>query len=275
MTKAKGSKKKKVITIIAIVVVILALIELVAIGILGGIGPLGFLRGVMQGRMEGNRSPYSFDLITPLEDSPLKDGKICVLGSSVVYGASSQQVAVGEFLSKRFDCDLTKEAVSGTTLVDNGEKSYIQRMLNNIDPNEHFDLFVCQLSTNDATQELPLGEIVDSTDLNDFDTSTVTGAIQYVICYARQTWNCPVVFFTGSRYDSPAYEAMVQRLLELKDIYEIGVLDLWTSDSFNNISDAQRSLYMDDNIHPTKAGYRDWWGPEMETQLLDYLAALN
>ena len=275
MTKAKGSKKKKVITIIAIVVVILALIELVAIGILGGIGPLGFLRGVMQGRMEGNRSQYSFDLITPLEDSPLKDGKICVLGSSVVYGASSQQVAVGEFLSKRFDCDLTKEAVSGTTLVDNGEKSYIQRMLNNIDPNEHFDLFVCQLSTNDATQELPLGEIVDSTDLNDFDTSTVTGAIQYVICYARQTWNCPVVFFTGSRYDSPAYEAMVQRLMELKDLYEVGVVDLWTSDSFNNISDAQRSLYMDDNIHPTKAGYRDWWGPEMETQLLDYLAARN
>ena len=275
MTKAKGSKKKKVITIIAIVVVILALIELVAIGILGGIGPLGFLRGVMQGRMEGNRSQYSFDLITPLEDSPLKDGKICVLGSSVVYGASSQQVAVGEFLSKRFDCDLTKEAVSGTTLVDNGEKSYIQRMLNNIDPNEHFDLFVCQLSTNDATQELPLGEIVDSTDLNDFDTSTVTGAIQYVICYARQTWNCPVVFFTGSRYDSPAYEAMVQRLMELKDLYEVGVLDLWTSDSFNSISDAQHSLYMDDNIHPTKAGYRDWWGPEMETQLLDYLAALN
>ena len=72
MTKAKGSKKKKVITILAIVVVILALIELVAIGILGGIGPLGFLRGVMQGRMEGNRSPYSFDLITPLEDSPLE-----------------------------------------------------------------------------------------------------------------------------------------------------------------------------------------------------------
>ena len=275
MTKAKGSKKKKVITIFAIVIVILALIELVAIGILGGIGPLGFLRGVMQGRMEGNRSQYSFDLITPLEDSPLKDGKICVLGSSVVYGASSQQVAVGEFLSKRFDCALTKEAVSGTTLVDNGEKSYIQRMLNNIDPNEHFDLFVCQLSTNDATQELPLGEIVDSTDLNDFDTSTVTGAMQYVICYARQTWNCPVVFFTGSRYDSPAYEAMVQRLMELKDLYEVGVLDLWTSDSFNSISDAQRSLYMDDNIHPTKAGYRDWWGPEMETQLLDYLAALN
>lgn len=108
-------------------------------------------------------------------------------------------------------------------------------MLNNIDPNKRFDLFICQLSTNDATQGLPLGEIVDSTNLNDFDTSMVTGVLQYIICYARQTWDCPVVFFTGSRYDSPAYEAMVQRLMELKEIYAIGVLDLWTGDSFNKI----------------------------------------
>lgn len=148
-------------------------------------------------------------------------------------------------------------------------------MLNNIDPNKRFDLFICQLSTNDATQGLPLGEIVDSTNLNDFDTSTVTGAIQYIICYARQTWNCPVVFFTGSRYDSPAYGAMVNRLLELQEKCGIGVLDLWSGDDFNNIPDADRKIFMTDNVHPTKAGYRDWWGPEMEAQLLDYLATLN
>ena len=29
---------------------------------------------------------------------------------------------------------------------------------------------------------------------------------------------------------------------------------------------------MHDDIHPTKAGYRDWWGPELETQLLAFLA---
>lgn len=273
MTKAKGSKKKKVITIIAIVVAVLALIELVAIGVLGGIGPLGFLRNVMIGQMPGNRSAYSFDQIQPIENSPLKNGNICILGSSVVYGASSQQYAVGEYLAARFDAQLTKEAVSGTTLIDNGEKSYIQRMLKNIDPNEQFDLFVCQLSTNDATLESSLGEIVGSTNLNDFDTSTVIGALQYIICYARQTWDCPVVFFTGSRYDSPAYEAMVQRLLELEEQYDIGVLDLWSGDEFNNISEEQRKLYMSDDIHPTKAGYRDWWGPEMERQLLAFLAS--
>ena len=38
------------------------------------------------------------------------------------------------------------------------------------------------------------------------------------------------------------------------------------------IDNAQRSLYMSDKIHPTKAVYRDWWGLELERQLNDYLA---
>ena len=63
---------------------------------------------------------------------------------------------------------------------------------------------------------------------------------------------------------------MVTRLHELEDKYGIGVLDLWTSDDFNAISDADRGLYMNDSIHPTRAGYRDWWGPELERQLLAY-----
>ena len=99
----------------------------------------------------------------------------------------------------------------------------------------------------------------------------MTGALEYIICYAQQTWGCPVVFFTGSRYDSIAYEAMVERLTELKDKYDICVLDLWHSDTFNALTEEQRKIYMVDNIHPSKAGYRDWWGPELEKQLLAYL----
>ena len=131
---------------------------------------------------------------------------------------------------------------------------------------------MCQLSTNDASKNISLGEISESKNIQDFDTSTVTGALEYIICYARQTWDCPVVFFTGSRYDSAAYGAMVDRLLELQEKWDIGVLDLWSDDGFNNLSDDTRALYMADGIHPTKAGYRDWWGPELERQLCIYLS---
>lgn len=218
-------------------------------------------------KLPGNQSKYDFSEIVPLKDSPLAGRNVCVLGSSVVYGVSSLQNSVGEYLAARFGCNLTKEAVSGTTLTDNGPDSYVQRMLNNIPKDADFALFICQLSTNDAAREIPLGNISDSRKQEDFDTATVTGAMEYIICYARETWGCPVVFFTGSRYDSHTYEAMVNRLLELQKKWNIGVIDLWNSDEFNNISDADRSIYMTDGIHPTKAGYRDWWGPEMERQL--------
>ena len=104
-----------------------------------------------------------------------------------------------------------------------------------------------------------------------FDVSTVTGAMEFIITYARAAWGCPVVFFTGSRFDCDAYGAMVGRLYGLREKYGIGVLDLWTGEAFNDLPDDLRTLYMHDRIHPTKAGYRDWWGPELEKQLLAYL----
>lgn len=272
----KGTKKKslgkKILIAIVIVLAILTPVQLAVLGWFGGAGPLGFLRDTRMGKMAGNQPEYDFSRITPLEDSPLAGKNICVLGSSVVNGTASQGNSVGEYLAARFDCSLTKEAVSGTTLADNGPNSYVQRMLNNIPVDAQFDLFVCQLSTNDASKQIPLGQISDSKAIDDFDTTTVTGAMEYIIAYAKETWNCPVVFFTGSRYDSTGYDAMVNRLLELQEKWDIGVLDLWSSDAFNSISDADRKIYMDDGIHPTKAGYRDWWGPEMERQLIDYLA---
>lgn len=270
-TEKKKGKAKKVLITILIVLLILIPVQLAVMGWFGGMGPLSGLKDIRMGRMAGNQPEYDFSKIVPLEDSPLEGKNICVLGSSVAYGSASQENSVGEYLAARLGCNLTKEAVSGTTLTDNGPKSYVQRMLNNIPQDAHFDLFICQLSTNDASKKISLGTISDSKSLEDFDTGNVTGAMEYIICYARETWGCPVVFFTGSRYDSIGYEAMVNRLLELREKWDIGVLDLWSSDTFNDISDADREIYMADGIHPTKAGYRDWWGPEMERQLLDYL----
>ena len=73
------------------------------------------------------------------------------LGSSVTYGSASGGVSFADFISRRNGCAITKEAVSGTTLVDEGEDSYISR-LKKLDKSIPADLFICQLSTNDATQ---------------------------------------------------------------------------------------------------------------------------
>lgn len=257
--------------VIAIIVAIVLLAEWLFIGYRFNFGPFKALGDIRMNKIPGNAQSYNMDTVEAMEGSPLERKNVLFLGSSVTYGSASLRQGIPEYFAAQFGCDYTKEAVSGTTLVDNGKNSYVQRLLNNVDPNTSYDLLVCQLSTNDASKDMPLGEISDSRDLTSFDTSTVTGAMEYIICYAKQTWDCDVVFYTGSRYESPAYEKMVSRVLELEEKWGIKVLDLWSSDEFNGISDADRKLYMYDDIHPTKAGYREWWCPELERQLLEYL----
>lgn len=102
-------------------------------GWFGGLGPFKGMKDVRMGKHPGNAPEYDFDKISALENSPLAGKQVCILGSSVVYGSASGENAVGEYLSARLGFDLTKEAVSGTTLVDIGEKSYISRLKNRID----------------------------------------------------------------------------------------------------------------------------------------------
>lgn len=263
----KKKKVKKVLKVVAVILVIFFVAQQLAMGWFGGMGLLWKLKDIRMGRAEGNAEEYSFDKIELQKGNEMQGKNLLVLGSSVTYGECSLRNGPGEYFEHRWGCSLIKETVSGTTLVDSGKKSYVQRLSHNVDPSQKVDLFLCQLSTNDASQKKTLGEVSNAMDLEDFDTTTITGAMEYIIGYAKETWDCPVVFYTGSRYESKEYQAMVDRLYELQQKWDIGVLDLWSGDEFNNISETQRSIYMADDIHPTMAGYRDWWCPEMEKQL--------
>lgn len=267
----KKRKKRALIAISCAVgcLAVACLIGLAVAGSLWGIPPFGGLFDMRIAKLAGNAERYDIENIEELAESPLKGMDILYLGSSVTFGAYSQGTAFPEYIAARNGTTFVKEAVSGTTLVNEGIGSYISRM-QSLDKNAHFDMFVCQLSTNDTTQNKTLGEVsADGT--TEFDTSTVCGAIEYIITYVTQTWNCPVVFYTNSYYESQSYAAMVNALEEIQQKYDIGVIDLYTDEEFNDISDEQRSLYMADDIHPTKAGYLEWWTPRMEEYLYEFI----
>ncbi len=199
------------------------------------------------------------------------DGKTFVfLGSSVTYGSAANGYSMCDAIAENHDCTVVKWAVSGTTLVDNGSTSYVQRLINEAKRQKKCDHFICQLSTNDATQNKPLGEISDSFEIEDFDTTTIIGAMEYIIAFAKDKWDCPVSFYTGTHYDSAAYQKMVDALLELQEKWNIGVIDLWNDEEMNAVSARQYSRYMSDSIHPTKLGYTEWWTPKFEAHLSLY-----
>jgi len=217
---------------------------------------------------KGNYGEYGLENTVAIENSPIKDKTIIFLGSSVTYGYGSLGVSFADFLEKSDVIYAVKEAVSGTTLVDEKSNSYVSR-LKTIDTNIKADAFVCQLSTNDATKEKPLGKVSDSFDMNSFDTQTVAGAIEYIIAYAKDTWNCPVIFYTQAKYDSEYYGEMVTLLLEIQKKWDIHIIDFWNDEEINNITEEERKLYLVDNIHPTKAGYKIWWLPKIQKSLYE------
>ncbi len=239
--------------------IVIAILLVVVLAVGGYVGNMfGFFNS-------GNYGKYSVKNTESIE-SPIKEKTIIFLGSSVTYGYGSMGASFVEFLEKADGIVSVKEAVSGTTLVDVKSNSYVSR-LKTIDKTVKADAFVCQLSTNDANKAMPMGKISDSFELNDFDTKTIAGAIEYIIAYAEVTWSCPIVFYTQSKYDSEHYSKMVELLLKIQEKWHITVIDFWNDEDINNITDAERKLYLVDHIHPTKAGYKIWWLPKFQKAL--------
>lgn len=208
------------------------------------------------------------------DESDILSGiNIVWLGSSVTYGSRSGGYSMADFIEENHaDTNSYKYSISGTTLVNENDSSYVARV-KDIDVNMDIDLFVVQLSTNDATAGKKLGTLSDSKNLSSFDDTTIIGAMESIIAYVSETWDCPVVFYTGTNFDSKEYEEMVDALKMVQDKWEIDVIDLWNNEKMTAIYGTdQYKKYMADDIHPNKEGYEKWWTPEFEKGFIEILS---
>ena len=198
---------------------------------------------------------------------PLSGKTILWIGSSVTYGMHAgghySMVDAIEDLHPALTCE--KYAISATTLVNSGADSYVAR-LKAIPKSKKPDLIVVQLSTNDATTGKPFGEI------GTLDDTTIAGAIETIIEYARETFNCPVCFYTGTYCEKENYAEMVQLLLEIQKKWDIGVIDMFNNPEMTAIYGTELyDSYMFDEVHPNRAGYVEWWTPVIDAGLIEYM----
>ena len=177
----------------------------------------------------------------------LHSKNVLVLGSSVTYGSAAGGVSFADIMAESCGINMIKEAVSGTTLADINETSYVSR-LKKLDNSVKVDLFICQLSTNDAALNLPVAQ----TEL----------AIRFIIEYVKASFDCPVVFYTGTYFESPRYAELVSLLISLQNEYDFHILNLWSDAEMLSVSQADYKKYMADTVHPTLYGYREWWTPK-------------
>ena len=214
----------------------------------------------------GNSFRYNPSRAKEQPQNLLYNKKILLIGSSVTLGMASHFASIAAYLRKRDHCTVTMDAVLASTLASRSRISYAERLKKHTGDTDTVDFFLCQLSTNDAVFGADLGKISASYDPDKFNIETTAGGIEYIIHYVRSTWNCPIIFFTGTKFDNPRYQKMVNMLLDIADKWEIDVIDLWHNE-MNDIPQDLYRLYMHDGVHPTKAGYLLWWVPEIEKQL--------
>lgn len=247
---------------------------------------------VLSGCSAANDSKYDPSNCTATENA-LTGKTIYWLGSSVTLGMKSENYSMADYIAARNGATCVKEAVSGTTLIDEeywGKASYTVRMKDGaFDKSHKIDAFICQISTNDAKKEniskwgkITGGEVKD---MSSFDVSTTLGAIEYIIAYAENVWDCPIYFYSGTYFSDKGerssknpkgsdYQKLIEETKKIIDKwnafdgYEVGLIDLFGDEELNNISKEKYDFYMHDPVHPYKAGYLEWWTPAFEKRLL-------
>ena len=228
--------------------------------------PLNQRAYIQMASLPGNSRKYALNRISP-KIGPLWHKQILFLGSSVTFGFGSLGESFVDYLWKADGVQGIKDAENGETLVgtiDETNKkydpdSYVNRFRAELDATKP-DVFVLQLSTNDATQNKPLGEISYN---GKFNTETITGALEFIISKAEEKWKCPILVFTNPYFDNVLYKEMVQRTKELAKKYHFELLNLFEDPNFNG----QKQIYMADKINPTRAGYLEKWLPNFEEKL--------
>lgn len=101
---------------------------------------------------------------------------------------------------------------------------------------------------------------------------SMANAIEYIIAYVAETWNCPIVFYTGTYFESEEYSQMVTLLKQIQEKWDIGIIDQWDNPDMKALygTDQYRE-YMSDDVHPTYKGYTEWWTPVFEEYLSEYM----
>lgn len=250
--------------------------------------------------LDANGETFVASAVKRRENSPLSGKLFYWLGSSVTYGAASDGESMAEYLAALTGCTSVKEAVSGTTIFDDGgngdsgAKSYTRRMINStvFDKEARPDAFICQISTNDCTNARlsKRGEMLSYVPdyIQDCDRGTTLGGVEYIIRYVLDTWGCPVYFYSGSYFGDSGtransdpkgseYGKLVEQVKEIAkkwydDGYEVKVIDLYGDESLNAaVTDEYYKWCTSDAIHPKKAGYLNWWTPYFEAFLLNNL----
>lgn len=216
---------------------------------------------------KGNVAQYSPNAVAFNPQSPLVGKRVAFLGSSVTYGFAAKGKSFVDYLAARDGVKTVKSAISGTTLAGLEPGGYLDRLKKDFPTDQQYDLFVCQLSTNDNRHGKQLGQLTADDQRDGFNVETTLGAIEEVCRYVQTTFKCPLVFYTCLQNDPEhKYADLVQKLKKLQKKWGFYIIDLFHNQGLHASTAAHPNAMFDD-VHPTQEGYLKIWLPVFEREL--------
>ena len=252
----KFFKSKKGIAVIALVILLVAAVIIcIAAADKGGFS-------------KGNSSKYDASALNFDEGSIMQDDTVVFVGSDFTMGVKSDNQSFVDYLK-------TVDGLNAATFTDenigltNKKDSSIISLVESI-PKQHASprAIFCEIPYYDARHGTRLGGLSSSYMLGDFDTETAIGAMEYIICYAKQNWSCPVFFYTAcEKKPSNKYAKLVNAAHQVADKWNMPMLDFTSNcvtSEIRELLDSDKSLYFVDNRNVTKAAYNEVIAPEFE-----------
>lgn len=233
-----------------------------------------FIRKMIQSPayQRGNDPQFAPDKIMLNPKSPLRSKKIAFLGSSVTYGFAAKGKSFVDYLVDKDGIDATKSAVSGTTLAGLDPNGYLKRLRRDFSVSDNYQLFVCQLSTNDNRHGKRLGTKTPAKQRDHFDLETTLGAIEEICRYVGTDLHCPLAFYTCLQNDPQhRYQQLIDELKTLQSKWHFDIIDLFHNQTIHDKTVANPDAMFDD-IHPTQEGYLKIWLPFFEKELAEILS---
>lgn len=190
---------------------------------------------------------------------PLAGKKIFFLGSSVTrgHGGNTDGVSFADDIAALTGANCVKEAVSGTTLIDNGAQSYISRF-----KNFDFSLQPCALVLQLSTNDFNMG----------YSNAQITQAVLKIVEMTKNAdADCKLYVYTCPLKDNLSYylryAQAVEQLQGLKGEYGFEIIDLFNADFI----DPDGAYLQSDGLHPTREGYASLFVPKTIAALMNGL----
>lgn len=178
--------------------------------------------------------------------------KVYFLGSSITHGYAADGYSFADYVKEHSGYDVVKEAVSGTTLATCFPGSYFERLMER--GAEGADILLVQLSTNDASKGAPLGDPASS------DPGTSCGAINRIIDFGLAN-GCKVAFYATPVLGEGSFFSRIEQAMgEISSRRSVAFLNMNRDEGLKAI--CRRPGYYADDIHPSKRGHIELFGPK-------------